>query len=150
MHVRFSFNPYNLLHRLYQCLSTTTAISVVFNHLIKTMVIPFSVPTPEIRCLNSEIAAVFDRYLEPRLKPEYLSVVGADDATCKPVKTVDVNYVTMRIPFTGCGTARRVSNIFKGPPHINMIDGRGWISRLFICSGTLRWDFRDATFNQFG
>lgn len=73
----------------------------------------FAVPTPEVDCSNEIITAKFLRSVEPRLMDDYLNVTENNyDVNCDFTSTMDVNYVSISIPFTSCNTQREVGLMY--------------------------------------
>ena len=68
------------------------------------------VPEPIIDCTDEVIKAQFDRSVEPRLLPEYLSLT-IPDPDCNVETGMDSSYVWIGVPFIGCGTTRTVRKL---------------------------------------
>ncbi len=63
-------------------------------------------PAPVVECRNSRITARFSRELEPRLRVEYLTLENGVAPDCGYTESIDANFVTISIPFVGCGTSK--------------------------------------------
>ncbi|KAI0222990.1 hypothetical protein LSAT2_025758 [Lamellibrachia satsuma] len=66
-------------------------------------------PSPEIICDNEKIVARFLLSDQPRLNTDHLTVPSGSTG-CGIAKSSDVHYVTVSIPFIGCGTQRQTNN----------------------------------------